>query len=75
MLILDRILDMENKQPVEPEKIEIEEAARILKISVGTLRRRVKDKIVPTVPISPLLKQPKQTLFYKSDVEKLAKGE
>jgi len=54
------------------ETVTIEQAAEMLGVSVGTLRRRVKDGIVKPLPTPPLLKQPRRLLFYRADIEKLS---
>lgn len=57
---------------MKSESIGIEESASIMGVSVGTLRRRVADGTVKTLPSPPLLKKPKKLLFYREEIEKLA---
>lgn len=53
------------------ETVTIEQAAEMLGISVGTLRRRVKDGVIKPLPTPPLLKQPRRLEFYRSDIQGL----
>lgn len=50
------------------------EAARILGVSVPTLRRRVKSGEIPSPPPNPNLKRPKVLLLNREDVLRLKSG-
>lgn len=61
------------RKATESETLSIEQAAEMMGISVGTLRRRIADPKsgIKPLPTPPLLKQPRKHLFLRSDIEKL----
>lgn len=56
------------------DTVTIEQAAEMLGVSVGTLRRRVADGSIKPLPTPPLLKQPRRHLFYRADIEQLLRA-
>jgi predicted site-specific integrase-resolvase len=62
------------RKATEQDVVDIIEAAKILGVSAGTLRRRVADGTIKPLPTPPLLKQPRKLLFYRSDIEALLRG-
>ena len=57
------------------EKLNIDEAAELLGMSVGTLRRRIKAGEILPLPVSPSLKKAVKYYFDRAYIEALIKGE